>query len=533
MEKEEVNATKDIVEVKDNKGLKKTLIGILEVLFVVSVAGVVFWFIFATTDQNDLKEENEVKYDSKYLNYRISGNSVNDFDLSFLQIHNTKENIIYSPLSIKYALLMLNDGANGDTKTQISNLVGDYSPKKYVNSENKSFANALFVKNSFKGSIKKTYTDTLLNKYNASVVYDSFNSPDVINAWVKSNTFDLISNIFDDVNEFDFILANALAIDMEWENKIQSVNDFYVSEFAHRDFYNNVGSLGTTGYSNLKFDRDSYEAKAVQIAATANRYDLVKTVGEDSIRATVGPEYEKWLEENKDLFGEPQPDVETYLNTYVKEIGEGYNEVSKSTDFMFYVDDNVKFFAKDLKEYDGSTLQYVGIMPVSKTLDTYIQDVKASDVEKLIDGLKTIELNNFKDGVITKVFGYIPMFNFDYEINLKNDLKVFGVTDVFDSEKVDLTNISSKGAVINQATHKANIDFSNDGIKASAVTAFGGAGAAGGEFEYLYEVPVEEIDLTFDKPYMFLIRDKESGEVWFTGSVYKPTKIKLEDLGGA
>ena len=50
----------------------------------------------------------------------------------------------------------------------------------------------------------------------------------------------------------------------------------------------------------------------------------------------------------------------------------------------------------------------------------------------------------------------------------------------------------------------------------------GGMGSTGCWFEYNYEVPVKVIDLTFDKPYLFLIRDKDSGEVWFTGTVYNP-----------
>ena len=74
---------------------------------------------------------------------------------------------------------------------------------------------------------------------------------------------------------------------------------------------------------------------------------------------------------------------------------------------------------------------------------------------------------------------------------------------------------------INDAKHKANIEFTQDGIKASAASIMSGAGA-GGAFDYLYDVPVEEIDLTFDKPYMFIIRDKKSGEVWFSGTVYNP-----------
>ena len=51
----------------------------------------------------------------------------------------------------------------------------------------------------------------------------------------------------------------------------------------------------------------------------------------------------------------------------------------------------------------------------------------------------------------------------------------------------------------------------------------GGAGAATGpHFEHLFKVPVKDIDLTFDKPYMYIIRDKATGEVWFTGTVYSP-----------
>ena len=83
--------------------------------------------------------------------------------------------------------------------------------------------------------------------------------------------------------------------------------------------------------------------------------------------------------------------------------------------------------------------------------------------------------------------------------------------------------INSKGISIDKAIHQATIELSNDGIKASAATAFGGYGAAHGPyFEHLFKVPVKEIDMTFDKPFMYIIRDKDSGEVWFTGTVYEP-----------
>ena len=103
-----------------------------------------------------------------------------------------------------------------------------------------------------------------------------------------------------------------------------------------------------------------------------------------------------------------------------------------------------------------------------------------------------------------------------------DDLKKLGIKDVFDINKADLSNMVKGKQYIDTAVHKANIEFSNDGIKASAVSAMGGAGAARGGFDYFFKVPVEEIDLTFDKPYMYIIRDKSSGEVWFAGTVYEP-----------
>ena len=38
----------------------------------------------------------------------------------------------------------------------------------------------------------------------------------------------------------------------------------------------------------------------------------------------------------------------------------------------------------------------------------------------------------------------------------------------------------------------------------------------------LLELNIERIDITFDKPFIYLIRDKNTGEVWFMGSVYEP-----------
>ena len=272
--------------------------------------------------------------------------------------------------------------------------------------------------------------------------------------------------------------------------------------------------------------------KSVEVKAAFNNYDAVKEIGEEKIIEEVGKAYKEWLETEEGKreveSGWAEPDVNKYLKKYIDELNENYGKENYSTDFSLYVDENVKVFSKDLKDYDGTTLQYIGIMPKNEDLNSYIDKLEVNDVNGLISGLKEMKKDNFKDGVLTLVKGYIPVFDYEYTLDLAKDLKTMGITDVFDKEKANLSGMlgkNYKGEYISSAKHKAKIEFSNDGIKAAAATKLGGAGSTYGGFNYLYEVPVEEIDITFDKPYIYLIRDKYTGEVWFMGSVYEP-KLK-------
>lgn len=494
------------------------------------------------SDNNDLnedgyqedKEEVEVECNDVAMPATISGNAIEDFDFTFLKIENQKGNKVYSPISIKYALKMVEEGTNGASKNQISNLIGSYNVKKYTNDNNLSFANGLFVKNSYREFIKDSYVDTLLNKYTAEVIYDSFATPDILNNWVSNKTFKLINDIAGDISGEDFVLVNALAIDMEWVNKLQADNEDYNIYYAHRDFSKYIPAFQGNGYRYLEFGDSNQAVKSLEIGAVINRYDIVNELGEENIRSTVKQAYEKWLSDGapESCIGvDNELDVETYVSNYMKEINVGYNDISSSTDFYFYTDDEVKVFAKDLKEYNGMTLQYVGIMPKNDSLDSYIENIKASNISYLINNLKSIKLENFKEGVITEITGAIPMFSFEYELQLKNDLKKLGITNIFDAKQADLSNLVTENASIDDVAHKTNIEFSNEGIKAAAATTIMGAGAGDCGYDYIYEVPVETIDLTFDNPYLFLIIDKDTKEAWFTGTVYEPIEYSREDGG--
>lgn len=493
---------------------------------------------FAYYKANGKKTVHTNTVSSKKLSkYVMENNSLSDFDLFFLKEENNGKNRVYSPLSIKYALALIKEGASGNTKEQINSVIENYKFKKYENSKNINLKNVLFIKNSFKDNVNENYIKLIKNKYNSDVIFDDFNDANSINSWISDNTLKLINNMFSDsdIQDKDFVMGNALAIDMEWVNKIQKEKQGYYVSYPHEKYKDvpycsSIAPFLTEGFTSLKFNDGAKEYNSVKLAADINNYDIVNKLGEDNIRKTVSDEYNKWLKSDESKYcnsnigvGQKYTTFDEYLDDYIKDLNSNYQRVDSSTDFLMYSDENVKSFAKDLKKYNGVTLQYIGIMPQKEDLSTYIKNVNSSKINKIIKNLKEIKSESFEDGVVTKISANIPVFDYEYSLDLKNDLIKMGITDAFEENKADLSKFSKqKGTFISDTVHKANISFSNDGIKASAVTLAGGMGDGGCDFDYLYEIPVKEIDLTFDKPYMYIIRDKESGEVWFAGSVYEP-----------
>ena len=527
----------------DNKNSAILIFAILGslVFMLLVIACVIFLPRFIIGDSKDTKKAS-TDVEEKYSTYRLTGNT---FDIAFLKFENNGKNKVYSPISIKYALAMLSEGSAENSKTQINRLIGDYKSNKYINNDHMSFANAIFVRNTFKDQIKEEYTNNLKSKYTAEVIYDDFSGPANMNKWVSDKTFGLINDLFgNEVTGEDFELTNALAIDMKWNNQIQCATGSDVPCLRYSVWYRHekikgqdyqyndsvVMMTSENDYHSLTFNEKD-NIKSVEVKAAFNNYDAVKEIGEEKIIEEVGKAYKEWLdtEEGKREVegGWAEPDVNKYVKKYIDELNENYGKENYSTDFALYDDENIKAFSKDLQTYEGTTLQYIGIMPKNEDLKDYIDKLEVSDIGKVISGLKSMKKENFKDGVLTLVKGYIPVFDYEYTLDLMKDLKTMGITDVFDKDKANLSGMlnKAKGEYISTANHKAKIEFSNDGIKAAAATKMGGMGSTSGGFNYLYEVPVEEIDITFDKPFIYLLRDKNTGEVWFVGSVYEP-KLK-------
>ena len=126
------------------------------------------------------------------------------------------------------------------------------------------------------------------------------------------------------------------------------------------------------------------------------------------------------------------------------------------------------------------------------------------------ENLRTM-LSNVQD---TKVETAIPKFQSEYTVEMKEILQTLGMTDAFDPEQADLSGIgeTSTGLLyINQVLHKTYIAMDEQGTKAGAATVVAtGEGAA---------PPTEVKTVYLDRPFLYLIVDREAGLPVFMGTV--------------
>jgi len=90
-----------------------------------------------------------------------------------------------------------------------------------------------------------------------------------------------------------------------------------------------------------------------------------------------------------------------------------------------------------------------------------------------------------------------------------------GMPDAFDVNKADFSGMTGKPDLyITDVVHKAFVDVNEEGTEAAAAT---------GVIMGLKSMPTgEPIRVEVDHPFLFLIRDVETGAVLFLGRVVQP-----------
>jgi len=152
--------------------------------------------------------------------------------------------------------------------------------------------------------------------------------------------------------------------------------------------------------------------------------------------------------------------------------------------------------------YDGEELSMVILLPERGHFEGFEASLNADLLDSIIRDLeyKAVALG-------------LPKFEFESEFSLVDTLAVMGMPIAF-SGAADFSGMTgSRDLYIAEILHKAFVSVDEAGTEAAAATAV-----------VMKETAIEEpVEFTVDRPFVFLIRDIETGTVLFVGRVANPS----------
>jgi serpin B len=152
--------------------------------------------------------------------------------------------------------------------------------------------------------------------------------------------------------------------------------------------------------------------------------------------------------------------------------------------------------------YDGGELSMVVLLPEEGQLGAFEGSLDATLVDAIIEGLESREV------ALT-----MPGFEFESEFSLRDTLAAMGMPIAF-TGAADFSGMTGgRDLQIAEVIHKAFVSVDEAGTEAAAATAV---------VMELTAMPEEPVEVTVDHPFIFLIRDIETGTILFIGRVVNP-----------
>ncbi len=154
--------------------------------------------------------------------------------------------------------------------------------------------------------------------------------------------------------------------------------------------------------------------------------------------------------------------------------------------------------------YDGGELSMLILLPELDQFEQFQSQLDTGMLDEIIENLKS------EDVILT-----MPKFEFDSSFGLKDALAAMGMANAF-SSTADFSGMTGKRDLwISDVIHQAFVSVDEAGTEAAAATAVIIVTSAPGQPEW--------VEVTIDSPFIFLIRDIETGAILFIGRTSNPS----------
>ncbi|EYC45617.1 hypothetical protein Y032_0421g1162 [Ancylostoma ceylanicum] len=211
-------------------------------------------------------------------------NAETDFGLNMLRQSPVTEQLVVSPISVIFALAMVEAGAKGKTKDQINKVISNGATDREIvefysdlardtlkanNGVQTKIANAFFMDKKF--TIEKPYADTIIKRYSAKVEALDFGQAEqtakTIDAFVSENTAGKIQNLIteDTVRGASSLIINAVYFIAKWEY------EFSKDSTSNRTFYSTENSKKEIEFLD-EYEENRYYAEDTDMQVLSLRY---------------------------------------------------------------------------------------------------------------------------------------------------------------------------------------------------------------------------------------------------------------------
>lgn len=154
--------------------------------------------------------------------------------------------------------------------------------------------------------------------------------------------------------------------------------------------------------------------------------------------------------------------------------------------------------------YLGGELSMVIVLPAEGTFQDWARNLDSQGLATIVGDMER-----------TQVQLSMPKFSFESGFRLRDALTQLGMREAFRGTADFSGMTGSRDLFISDVYHKAFVAVDEEGTEAAAATAV---------VMELTAAPGQPVEVTVDRPFVFLIRDIETGAILFLGHVVDPTQ---------
>lgn len=272
--------------------------------------------LLTACENNDLPEGKKIVLSRSEMAMVSQGNGFT-FDLLNRMIEeHPDENLMLSPLSLSEVLVMVANGAAGNTREEILNTLGfAENSMEEVNAYyrtlhsgllkadprvNLSLANSVWIEDDF--AAKQSYTETLNANYDAEVKVLPFdkNMVDKVNDWCARKTNGTIPKFLEEEPNSQLLLLNALYFKGGWKEK------FKKEKTLERTFYKPISNKRVDfmrgSFDALCYSSDDEPFKVLRLPYGNDAFSMIIALPDEGLdvdefaKSITGDEWQRWID---------------------------------------------------------------------------------------------------------------------------------------------------------------------------------------------------------------------------------------------